>query len=72
MMNFRAKKFEEIINSMRNAVWMTRSFTSHPGGNKVDGLPPASSFGPMCDIWCRGMEFLETGQFFSVTQGFPL
>ena len=24
------------------------SFTSPPGGNKVDGLPPASSFGPMC------------------------
>ena len=43
MMNFRRQKIREIIISMRNCVWMTRSFTSHPGGNKGDGLPPASS-----------------------------
>ena len=49
----------------------TRSFTSLPGGNKVDGLPPESSFGPMYGIWCRGMEFLETDKFISSIHSFP-
>ena len=36
---------------------MVGSFTSPPGGNKVDGLLPTSSFGCMCNFWCRGMGF---------------
>ena len=38
-----AKKIGDMINSIRNCVSITRSFPSHPGGNNVDGLPPASS-----------------------------
>ena len=41
----------------------TRSFTSLPGGNKVDGLPPESSFGSKHNFSCSGMEFLETDKF---------
>ena len=43
MMNFRRQRFRGIVNSIRNRVWITRTFTTHPGGNKIDGLLPASS-----------------------------
>ena len=41
---------EELPDKFKNALWtasfgFVKSSTSLPGGNQVDGLPPASSFG---------------------------
>ena len=42
---------------------LMEALTSPPGGNKVDGLPPASSFGPKRDFSNEKIKFLRICQF---------
>ena len=56
---------EKNIRNYERKIFSSRSFTSHPGGNLVDGLPPASSTIILQGL--KGKRFRKTQKHIVVT-----